>query len=102
MLTARASRIENGVAALHRELDTNAASIEIEAPSGKSLKLGAGEPTAKVVVRTERAWRLLSSLDEEELGDAFLSGEIDVQGSLLDVLKCRRSFRSRRGWTWLT
>src|SRR4051812_45136359 len=90
--------VDQSLITLKDRLEMGGAAIEIEAPSGKSIRLGAGEPGAKVVVRTPQAWDSLLSLDEEKLADAFVFGEIDIDGSLVDVLKCRRSFKTKRRW----
>lgn len=76
-------------------------SIEILLPSKKSLTLGSGKRTAVVTIHNNRAARNLLFLNENGIIESYLRGDLDIEGSLMDVLKCRRFLKSGHGFSWL-
>lgn len=75
-------------------------SLELVTPQGRTL-LGDGPPDATVTLHSSRALRRLLLFDENGLVESYLSGEVDIEGSLPDVLKCRALLKKSHGVRWL-
>jgi cyclopropane-fatty-acyl-phospholipid synthase len=67
----------------------------IELPNGEKRNLGQGEPEFCVSLRNERALRALRSLDEGNISEAYLNGDLDIEGDMLKPFKLRRYFDDR-------
>ena len=67
----------------------------IELPNGEKRNLGQGEPEFCVSLRNERALRALRSLDEGNISEAYLNGDIDIEGDMLKPFTLRRYFDDR-------
>jgi cyclopropane-fatty-acyl-phospholipid synthase len=63
----------------------------VELPSGESRKVGAGEPTFMIGLRNERALRAVRSLDEGNISEAYIHGDIDLEGDMLKPFDLRQS-----------
>ena len=63
----------------------------VELPSGDSRKVGAGEPTFMIGLRNERALRAVRSLDEGNISEAYIHGDIDLEGDMLKPFDLRQS-----------
>ncbi|HEY8262962.1 MAG TPA: class I SAM-dependent methyltransferase [Methyloceanibacter sp.] len=63
----------------------------VELPSGESRKVGAGEPTFMIGLRNERALRAVRSLDEGNISEAYIHGDIDLEGDMLKPFELRQS-----------
>ena len=75
--------------------------IELILPSGNTVVAGDGEPSATIHVRTKRAARLLMALNENGIAESYVRGEIDIGGSMREVLRCRAALKRRHGLSWL-
>ncbi|KAG9241316.1 S-adenosyl-L-methionine-dependent methyltransferase [Calycina marina] len=53
---------------------------EIELPNGSICSIGSGPPSYRIVFRSEKALR--TPMTELSIGEAFIKGEIDVQGDI--------------------
>ena len=67
----------------------------IELPDGEKRNLGQGEPEFQVGLRNERALRALRSLDEGNIAEAYLQGDIDIEGDMLKPFELRASLDDR-------
>ena len=63
----------------------------VELPSGESRKVGDGEPTFMIGLRNERALRAVRSLDEGNISEAYIHGDIDLEGDMLKPFDLRQS-----------
>ena len=63
----------------------------VELPSGDSRMVGAGEPTFMIGLRNERALRAVRSLDEGNISEAYIHGDIDLEGDMLKPFDLRQS-----------
>jgi len=63
----------------------------VELPSGESRKVGDGEPTFMIGLRNERALRAVRSLDEDNISEAYIHGDIDLEGDMLKPFDLRQS-----------
>jgi cyclopropane-fatty-acyl-phospholipid synthase len=65
-------------------VEHNGTPCEVEFESGESLRCGAGNPRISVKFHNDRV--LLGNLSELSLGRAYLKGEWDVEGDMLNAL----------------
>ena len=63
--------------------------FEIRFPSGAAHRIGNGEPTFEIAMVNERGLRALASFNELSIGEAYMNGDIDIEGDLLCALKLR-------------
>ena len=57
--------------------------FSIELPDGNKRDVGGGEPQFDVALRTDRAVKALGSLDEANIAEAYLQGDIDLEGNMI-------------------
>ena len=67
----------------------------IELPDGEKRTLGEGKPEFEVGLRNERALRALRSLDEGNIAEAYLQGDIDLEGDMMKPFDLRASLDDR-------
>ena len=65
--------------------------FSIETPDGGKREVGEGEPQFHVAVRNERGVNALGSLDEANISEAYLQGDIDVDGDMMGPIALRGS-----------
>jgi hypothetical protein len=66
--------------------------IALRTLEGPLRVFGGGEPRATLVVRTRAGMTALVSMDLTAMGEAYLAGDIDVEGDLMQVLPLRETF----------
>lgn len=82
------------LAPLHRRLaQIDAPPFEIALQDGMTYRTG--DPRFKITIRTDRGLAAIRSLDELQLGVAFLNSDIDVDGDFLSCLDLRDAFTDR-------
>jgi cyclopropane-fatty-acyl-phospholipid synthase len=69
--------------------------FSIELPDGEKRNIGDGKPEFHVGLRNERALRALRSLDEANIAEAYLQGDIDIDGDMLKPFGLRASLDDR-------
>jgi cyclopropane-fatty-acyl-phospholipid synthase len=67
----------------------------IELPDGEKRTLGEGKPEFHIGLRNERAIRALRSLDEANISEAYLRGDIDMEGDMLKPFTLRAHLDDR-------
>ncbi len=67
----------------------------IELPGGEQRTIGKGEPEFHVGIRNERALRALRTLDEANISEAYLHGDIDIDGDMLKPFTLRTALYDR-------
>ena len=80
---------------LLNRLSEFATPFSIELPSGETRKVGQGEPEFRVGVRNDRAFRALRTLDEGDISEAYLHGDLDLEGDMLKPFTLRAFFHDR-------
>ena len=65
-------------------------SFDVELPDRTVQRFGSGAPSFRLRLKSQRALRALSSLDEGRFGDAYLAGDIDIDGDLLRLFALRK------------
>src|SRR5512135_1230124 len=63
--------------------------FSIKLPDGEKRNLGEGNPEFHVGLRNEKAMRALRSLDEADIAEAYLAGDIDIEGDMLKPFALR-------------
>ena len=69
--------------------------FSIELPDGKKRKVGEGNVQFDVSLRTNRAVKAISSLDEANIAEAYLQGDIDLDGDMISPFALRSSLDDR-------
>jgi len=64
-------------------------------PDGRRRGIGAGAASFSVILRNDRALRALASMDEGRVGDAYVAGDLDIEGDMLRPFEIRRSMGDR-------
>jgi cyclopropane-fatty-acyl-phospholipid synthase len=77
----------------------------IELPDGEKRNLGQGKPEFEVSLRNERALRAIQTLDEDNVAEAYLQGDIDIEGDMLKPFALRAHLGDRHplvaGWRFI-
>ena len=60
-------------------------------PDGTVQRFGPAEPRFDVTLKNKRALRAIASIDEGRIGDAYLAGDIDIDGDMLAPFELRGS-----------
>ena len=87
---------------LKRILDSLASSLppntafELEL-DGVPRRIGDGAVKFRVAIHNQRGVSALSSMDEKRIGEAYLDGDISIEGDLVPAPRSRRR-RSRPSW----
>ncbi len=69
--------------------------FSIEMPDGNKRTVGDGEPRFDVSLHTDRAVKALGSLDEANIAEAYLQGDIDLEGDMISPFALRASLDDR-------
>src|SRR5262245_66665949 len=72
---------------------TSPVSFEIVLPDKTVQRFGSAEPSFRVKIISRRGLRAIRSIDEGQIGDAYLAGYIDVEGDMLRHFELRRSMK---------
>jgi len=77
-------------------------SIAFEMPRNRRILIGKGEPALTVYVRNERGERAVRSLEELEICEAFIRGDLDFEGDLSAAASIHRVLSDSQWWikTW--
>ena len=67
--------------------------FDVLLPDGSVQPFGKGPPAFRVTLKNKRALRAVTSLDEGRFGDAYLAGDIDLEGDMLQPFALRGSMK---------
>jgi cyclopropane-fatty-acyl-phospholipid synthase len=67
--------------------------FEVVLPSGSVQRFGQGAPSFHLTLRNRRGLKALRSLDEGRVGDAYLAGDLDIDGEMLRPFALRQSLK---------
>src|SRR5262249_2614859 len=100
--TEVATKIERLLASLAGGL-LDGAAFEFQLPDHPPRRIGQGELAFRLVVHNQQAVSAPSSLDELRIGEAYLNGDLDLEGDLVAALNLRTrltdSHPLRRLWS---
>ncbi|MGQ0741502.1 MAG: class I SAM-dependent methyltransferase [Alphaproteobacteria bacterium] len=68
-------------------------SFDVRLPGGGVQHFGPGTASFHVVLKNKNGLRALASLDEGRVGDAYLAGDIDLDGDMLAPFALRKSMK---------
>jgi cyclopropane-fatty-acyl-phospholipid synthase len=63
--------------------------FEVVMPDGSSQLFGSGAPSFRVTLKNRNAVRAISSIDEGRIAEAYLAGDIDLDGDMLKPFALR-------------
>jgi cyclopropane-fatty-acyl-phospholipid synthase len=67
--------------------------FEVTLPNGRTERFGRGAPSFHVTLKNDNAMRAITSVDEGRIGDAYLAGDIDIEGDMLRPFELRNSMK---------
>ena len=70
-------------------------SFEIVLPDKTIQRFGSAEPGFCVKINSRQGLRAIRSVDEGQIGDAYLAGDIDIEGDMLRPFELRGSMKDR-------
>jgi cyclopropane-fatty-acyl-phospholipid synthase len=68
-------------------------SFEIVLPNKTVQRFGSTEPGFRVKINSRQGLRAIRSVDEGQIGDAYLAGDIDIEGDMLRPFELRGSMK---------
>src|SRR5215210_1300917 len=74
---------------------SDAIPFSLELPSGEKRKIGQGDAAFRVGLRNDRALKALRTLDEGDIAEAYLQGDIDLEGDMLKPFALRAALDDR-------
>jgi cyclopropane-fatty-acyl-phospholipid synthase len=89
----RTASEHRAAALIHRLLEPARTPCEVVLPSGQTLSFGRTPPKFRVVFHSDQALR--AGLDEFALAQAYVAGEIDIEGDMLSLLDLRSRLTDR-------
>jgi cyclopropane-fatty-acyl-phospholipid synthase len=63
--------------------------FEVVMPDGTAQRFGSGPPSFRVTLKNRNAVRAISSIDEGRIAEAYLAGDIDLDGDMLQPFALR-------------
>src|SRR5690349_21296106 len=67
--------------------------FEVVMPDGSLQTFGQGAPSFRVTLRNRNAVRAISSIDEGRIADAYLAGDLDLDGDMLKPCEVRGAMK---------
>jgi cyclopropane-fatty-acyl-phospholipid synthase len=102
-LQKRFTRLVDLVGKQYKAVPTSRGSVPfaLRLPEGPLHTFGAGDPAFTLTLNNDRAVAALSSLDQNTIAEAYMSGSIDLDGDVLHALALRELFTDKRGIKFL-
>jgi cyclopropane-fatty-acyl-phospholipid synthase len=72
--------------------------FRVHTPGGGSLSIGDGTPAFQVFIRNERGVSALRSASELRIADAYVRGDIDIEGDVVKAMWLRNFLSDRNVW----
>jgi cyclopropane-fatty-acyl-phospholipid synthase len=90
------SRLLGGlVERILRQFANSPVPFELVFPDGHRLPFGKGAPRFVTTLRNRNAVRALASMDEGRIGDAYVRGDLDIEGDMLQPFQLRHGMADR-------
>ena len=74
--------------------------FDLKLPDGAMINFGKGTPAFHIHAKNKAGLRAIASLDEGKFGDAYVHGDIDMEGDLLAPFAMRSSMKDNHFITW--
>jgi len=75
------------------QYSSTALPFEVVLPDGAVQRFGQGAPTFRVTIKNSNGLRAITSLDEGRIGDAYLAGDLDIDGDMVKPFELRRTMK---------
>src|SRR5262245_37309069 len=75
--------------------------FELRLPDHSSHLIGQGDPAFTIGVVNDIGWRALASFDELSVAEAYLNGDLDIDGEMLSAFRYRAMLTDRRPLRYL-
>ena len=85
----RSSRMSGIIERIVKKFGRSSIPFQLVLPTGESYVLGEGAPGFAVTLKNRFAIRAFASLDEGRIGDAYVEGDIDIDGDMLEPFRLR-------------
>ncbi len=86
---------ERAVSALIARVGANTMPFSVEMPDGRVRAVGSGDPLFRATLHNDRAVKAVRSLDEGNIAEAYMRGDIDLDGDMLQPFALRASLDDR-------
>ena len=86
---------EKAIDAFIGRTGTIAKPFSIEMPDGKVRRVGSGDPLFHATLHNDHAVKAVGSLDEGNIAEAYMRGDIDLEGDMLQPFALRASLDDR-------
>jgi cyclopropane-fatty-acyl-phospholipid synthase len=73
--------------------------FDVVLPDGAVQRFGRGAPTFRLTIRNKNGLNAITSLDEGKIADAYLAGDVDLDGDMLKPFELRGSMGDFHLWT---
>ena len=90
---------ETAVDTFVSRIGANSEPFAIEMPDGKVRVVGNGEPRFRASLRNDNALKAVRSLDEGNIAEAYMRGDIDLEGDMLQPFALRASLDDKHPLT---
>jgi cyclopropane-fatty-acyl-phospholipid synthase len=74
-----------------RQFPDSSVSFDVSLPNGTVHRFGSSTPNFHIKLKNHRALRAVASVDEGRFGDAYVAGDIDIDGDMLSPFELRKS-----------
>jgi len=73
--------------------------FDVVTPDGKVTRFGKGAPTFRLTINNQNGMRAITTLDEGRIADAYLAGDIDLDGDMEKPFALRGDMKDSHLWT---
>jgi len=73
--------------------------FEVATPDGALQRFGKGTPTFRLTIKNQNGMRAITTLDEGRIADAYLAGDIDLDGDMEKPFALRGDMKDFHLWT---
>ena len=75
------------------QFSDSSVSFEITLPDGSVQPFGPAEASFSIVIRNQQGLRAIASIDEGRIGDAYIAGDIEIEGDMLQPFRLRQQMK---------
>jgi cyclopropane-fatty-acyl-phospholipid synthase len=72
--------------------------FSIETPEGESVAIGGENPEFKIIIKNEDGMKAIRSLNELKTAEAYINGDLDVEGDFIKAVSLRDALSDRNTW----
>jgi len=65
---------------------------------GKSIAIGGEKPEFKIIIKNKNGLKAIKSLNELKVAEAYIKGDLDVEGDLIKAMSIRNVLADRNTW----